>query len=99
MKKVTISLLTLLTVVLYSCGASEEDQKKVCECEKLNEKMRVDRISNEVREDMSPEIVKEREAAAAKAEAENKSGFEECEKLKKDLGESPYFQLTQKCSK
>lgn len=92
MKKLYFFVLMIFIICLFSCGASEEDRKKVCECEKLNETMKNE--ANELRIAGHPI-----EEANDHSMDNHKSEFDNCQKLHESLGDDSYFQLTQKCVK
>ncbi len=89
MRKTFFFLFTLLVLVLSSCS-NAEDQDNVCQCEMLYRNMQTEKSVYEGFGMNSAE-------AQDKVDAEYKTEFDNCTKIKEDLGESSYFKYSQEC--
>lgn len=81
----------LFSLLLTSCGPSEADIAKTCECEALFTKMKGVESEYMVGERISSS------EAQKKVQAEFQEPYDKCIQLHKDMGDDNYFKASQKC--
>lgn len=89
-KKIYLSVI-ISFVSLVSCGPSEADIAKACECEALFTKMKGVESEYMVSERISSS------EAQKKVQAEFQASYDKCIQLHKDMGDDTYFKASQKC--
>lgn len=83
-------LIYLLPLALLSCGSGEDQQKQVCDCKAV-----YDKISNET-EKLVEEGMGDMDARA-KAEEDNKEAYEKCDKFHVEVGDEKFYEMGKNC--
>lgn len=90
MRKLKLLIPVATALLLLSCS-SEEDRTNVCNCESLYAKMRVAKATYANSGGMTSA------EADAKVNEEFKAEFDNCTKIREDVGEDGYFKYSQEC--